>query len=362
MNEEERPYTLVAELTYRCQLQCLYCSNPTPLDRQGELDTSDWKRVLGEAEQLGIVQVNLTGGEPLLRDDLEDLVEEARRYQLYTNLITSGVPLRRSRLEELASRGLDSVQLSFQDLRPDTAEFISGTDVLEAKLEMASWVRELRLPLTINVVLHRRNLDQVSEIVSFAEQVGAERLELANTQYLGWALTNREHLLPSAAAIAKARVEADAARERLRGRMEILFVLPDYHAGVPRACMDGWARRFIVITPDGVALPCHNARSIATLEFVSVRAADLGTIWHRSPGFNAFRGEDWMPHPCRTCDRRGIDFGGCRCQSFHLTGDASATDPACHLSPHHSVVLDANQRSVREPVLVPLNYRRFRSA
>jgi pyrroloquinoline quinone biosynthesis protein E len=354
----ERPYTLVAELTYRCPLRCAYCSNPVVLERQErELDTGSWQRVLREAEALGVVQLNLTGGEPLLRDDLELLVEEARRCQLYTNLITSGLPLDRERLAGLVARGLDAFQLSLQDPRPEVAERIAGKDALAAKLEVAGWVRALGLPLTLNVVLHRDNLDQIDEIVALAERLGAERLELANTQYLGWALVNRDALLPTAAALATAREKAERAQARLRGRMEVLFVLPDYQADVPRACMDGWARRFIVVAPDGTMLPCHQAHSITTLRFENVRARSLAEIWRDSPAFQAFRGEGWMPEPCRSCDRRGVDFGGCRCQAFALAGDAALTDPACRLSPHHGIVAEARLRAEGE-VARPLVYRR----
>ena len=359
----ERPYTLVAELTYRCPLRCLYCSNPVELaarlrePKGGELDTEGWRRVLREAEALGVVQVNFSGGEPLLRDDLQELVAEARACELYSNLITSGVPLERARLAALAERGLDAVQVSFQDDRPGAARRIAGVDELEQKLRVAGWVRELGLPLTVNAVLQRANLDRVAEIVALAEKLGAERLELANTTYLGWALVNRAALLPTRAQIERARAEAQAAADRLKGRMEILFVLPDYHTDLPRACMGGWASRHLVVAPDGVALPCHQARGIAGLAFASVRERPLDALWNDSPGFAAFRGEAWMQEPCRSCPRRAIDFGGCRCQAFQLTGDAGATDPACHLSPRHALVAEAvrHAEASPEPELV---YRR----
>ena len=354
----ERPYTLVAELTYRCPLRCAYCSNPVALQSQGrELDTQTWRRVFREAEALGVVQLNLTGGEPLLRDDLESLLEEARACQLYTNLITSGMPLDRERLARLVKSGLDAFQLSLQDPRPEVAERIAGKDAHAAKLEVAGWVREAGLPLTLNVVLHRENLDQVEAIVALAERLGAERLELANTQYLGWALVNREALLPAAAALAEARAAAQRAQERLRGRMEILFVLPDYQADRPRACMDGWARRFIVVSPDGTMQPCHQAQTITSLQFETVATRSVGEIWNDSSAFNAFRGEGWMPEPCRSCERRTIDFGGCRCQAFALAGDAALTDPACSLSPHHGIVTGARARAETE-VARSLIYRR----
>jgi pyrroloquinoline quinone biosynthesis protein E len=358
--EAPRPFTLVAELTYRCPLRCAYCSNPVKLAHQdAELDTDTWRRVLREAEEIGVLQVCLTGGEPLLRDDLEALVAEARACRLYTTLITSAVPLDRPRLASLADAGLDAIQISFQDLRPEVAARISGREpaLIDQKLAAAGWARELGLPLTVNMVLHRDNLDQVDAAVALAERLGAERLELANTQYLGWALVNRAALLPAAADVARARAAAERARERLRGQMEVLFVLPDYEAGVPRACMDGWARRFVVVAPDGRALPCHQAHTIPTLQFETVRARPLGEIWRASPAFAAFRGEGWMPEPCKSCDRRGIDFGGCRCQALALTGDAAATDPACRLSPQHALIAEARLRA-EQASAIPLVYRR----
>jgi pyrroloquinoline quinone biosynthesis protein E len=366
-----RPYTLVAELTYRCPLRCAYCSNPVALARRGpELETAAWVRVLREAEELGVVQVCLTGGEPLLRDDLEELVAEARARRLYTNLITSGLPFTRRRLDGLVAAGLDAIQISFQDVRAAHAARIAGrhAELLADKLAAAAWAREAGLPLTVNVVLHRENLGEVEAVIALAERLGAERLELANTQYLGWALVNRDALLPAAADVARARAAADRARERLRGRMEVLFVLPDYEAGVPRACMDGWARRYVVVAPDGLMLPCHQAHTITSLRFDNVRDGGVGDIWRDSPAFAAFRGEAWMPEPCRSCDRRGVDFGGCRCQAFHLTGDAAATDPACRLSPRHGLIEQARLRAELSSgeaggtAAIPLVYRRLPGA
>ncbi|HXX47837.1 MAG TPA: pyrroloquinoline quinone biosynthesis protein PqqE [Myxococcota bacterium] len=354
----ERPYTLVAELTYRCPLRCAYCSNPVHLPgRKPELDTATWRRVLREAAQLGVVQVNFSGGEPLLRDDLEELVAEAHADELYTTLITSGVPLERERLAALAARGLDALQLSFQDDRAAEARRMAGVEALAQKLRVAEWARELELPLTLNAVLQRQNIARVPEIVALAERLGAERLELANTTYLGWALVNRERLLPGVDAIEGARAAAREAAERLRGRMEVLFVLPDYHTDFPRPCMGGWARTIVLVAPDGVALPCHQARAIAGLEFESVRDTPLARIWRESAGFRAFRGEAWMQEPCRSCERRQLDFGGCRCQAFALLGDAAATDPACRLSPKHAIVAAARANAGREPA-GELVYRR----
>jgi pyrroloquinoline quinone biosynthesis protein E len=344
----ERPYTLVAELTYRCPLRCVYCSNPVELDRYGrELDTETWCRVLREAEALGVVQLHLSGGEPLLRDDLEVLVAEARAHQLYSNLITSGLGLEEARLRGLRERGLDAVQISFQDVDLATAARIAGREAFAAKEAAAALTRRLEIPLTVNVVIHRENIERVDAIIALAERMGADRLELANTQFLGWALANRTALLPSAAALERAR-------------MEVLFVLPDYHRDLPRACMDGWARRTIVVSPDGRMLPCHNAHTITSLRFENVRERSVADIWQSSEAFVAFRGEAWMQDPCRTCDRRTVDFGGCRCQAFHLTGDAAATDPACALSPRHELIREARLRAEVPPAAsAPLIYRRM---
>ena len=342
MSEQYRPYTLVAELTYRCPLRCVYCSNPPDYARhRAELDTATWLRVLGEAEDLGVVQLNLTGGEPLVRDDLEVLVEEARRLDLYTNLITSGIPLGRPRLARLRELGLDNVQISIQDVGATASDRIAGRRAFTRKLEVAAWVKELGFPLTLNTVLHCENLDRTADIIALAERLGADRLELANAQYLGWALANRASLLPTREQLEGARLVAAEARRRLRGRMEVLFVTPDYYADLPKACVDGWGRRFIVLSPDGLALPCHAAHTVPGLSFENVKDRPLGDIWRDSPGFNAFRGETWMGEPCRSCERRSLDFGGCRCQAFHLTGRADATDPACHLSPDHGLVRQA---------------------
>jgi len=355
--EAPRPYTLVAELTYRCPLRCVYCSNPLDFARHGDgLETADWLRVFREAEALGVVQLNLTGGEPLLRADLEALVEGARSLDLYTNLITSGIPLTRDRLAELKRRGLDNVQVSIQDVTAAASDRIAGLRSFERKLEVARWVKDLGLPLTVNTVLHRENLDRVAEVIALAESLAADRLELANTQYLGWALPNRAALLPTREQLERARAIARAARRRLQGRMEVLFVTPDYYADFPKACMDGWGRRFIVVAPEGLMLPCHAAHTIPGLVFDNVKDRSLEAIWQSSAGFGAFRGEGWMPEPCRSCDRRAQDFGGCRCQAFHLTGNAAATDPACSLAPDHGLIETARE-SALQPITVALEYR-----
>jgi pyrroloquinoline quinone biosynthesis protein E len=351
-----RPYTLIAELTYRCPLRCPYCSNPLDhLDNKDELTTEEWCRVFGEAEALGVMQLHLTGGEPLARKDLEVLVARGREVGLYTNLVTSGIPLTRARLERLAKAGLDHVQVSVQSTVPELADEIAGYPGHAKKLEVMRWVKELGLPLTMNVVLHRANLGEIDELVALAEHVSADRLELANTQYVSWALSNRDALLPTREQIERAAEKAAPHRDRLRGKMDVLFVKPDYFGTTPKACMDGWARRFLQIVPDGRVVPCHAATSITSLTFDDVRKTALAEIWTSSPALLAYRGEEWMQEPCRSCDRRTVDFGGCRCQAFALTGDAAATDPACTLSPMRGEIEAAH---LRASVAAPPDERR----
>jgi len=360
VSAEIRPYTLIAELSYRCPLRCSYCSNPVDWAKhRDELDTATWLRVFREAEELGVVQLNLTGGEPLVRDDLEALVAGARELELYTNLITSGIPLEKERLGKLRAAGLDNVQISVQDVSAEDSDRIAGMRSFDHKLEVARWVKELGMPLTLNVVLHRANLDRVPEVIALAERLCADRLELANAQYLGWALVNRDALLPAEPQLVHARAVARSARARLEGRMEIVFVMPDYHSAYPKPCMDGWGRRYIVVTPDGLALPCHAAHTIPGLHFDDIRQRPLDDIWAHSDGFAAFRGESWMPEPCRTCPERVRDFGGCRCQAYHLTGKAMATDPACSLSPDHDVIVRAAAAAGKAPSDTIVHRRRM---
>ncbi len=333
------PYTLVAELTYRCPLRCGYCSNPPDADLGAPaLGTDAWIRVLREAADLGVLGVQLTGGEPLLRRDLETLVAAARRRGLYATLVTSGATATPARLARLRAAGLDAIQLSLQDARAEDADAIAGGAFHARKLEVARAAREAGLALTINVVLHRGNADRVEALVALAAELRADRLELANVQLLGSALANRAALLPTRAQVARARAVAVAARARHAGRMEVVFVRPDYVTGQPRACMDGWARRYLVVAPDGAALPCHAAHAFPGLPPPSVRTRSLASIWAEAPLFRAFRGEEWMQAPCRTCARRASDFGGCRCQALALTGDPAAADPACAMAPSHGLV------------------------
>jgi PqqA peptide cyclase len=337
----DSPFGLLAELTYRCPLACAYCSNPVNLgDYQDELTTDEWRRVLTEARDLGVLQCHLSGGEPLLRRDLADIVAAARDLGLYTNLVTSALGFSRARASQLRAAGLDHVQISIQSDEPAGSDRIAGTPSYHRKIEAMGLVKELGWPLTMNVVLHRRNIDRVADLIGLAEEVGADRLELANTQYYGWAWRNRDALLPSSDQLAAAEVVVRAARERLRDRMDVIYVIPDYYSKYPKPCMGGWAARQLTVTPNGDVLPCPAAHSLP-LPRASVRDESLARIWAGSAVMTAFRGTDWMPDPCRSCDRRELDFGGCRCQAFQLTGDAARTDPVCHLSPDHDLVARA---------------------
>jgi pyrroloquinoline quinone biosynthesis protein E len=334
-----RALGLLAELTYRCPLHCPYCSNPTEFSStEGELATFEWRRVLGEAGDLGVLHVHFSGGEPLLRPDLPEMVRLARAAGLYTNLLTSGIGLTPARGERLRNAGLDSVQISFQADEAEAADAIAGMSAHVRKLEAARLVSELGWPLTLNVVLHRGNIDRIEAIVALAEELGAERLELANTQYYGWALRNRTLLLPTRTQAEEAQAAAAVAAERLRGRMQVVYVLPDYLGDRPKPCMNGWGQRHLTVNPVGDVLPCPTAGVIAGLRFENVRMRSLRWIWEESEAFQRFRGTDWMREPCRSCPEREKDFGGCRCQAALLTGDPANTDPACGLSPHHEMV------------------------
>lgn len=339
MSAPDPPLALLAELTHRCPLQCPYCSNPLVLERtSAELSTEEWLRVLSEAAALGCMQVHFSGGEPTARRDLECLVDGAANAGLYTNLITSGVLLDEARVARLAQGGLEHVQLSFQDSGVEGANRIAGFAAHEKKLEVARWVRTAGLPLTTNFVVHRQNLASLEEMIALAVELGAQRSEFAHVQYYGWALKNRAALIPSRAQLEEANAVVEAARARLKGVMVIDYVVPDYYARRPKACMGGWGRRFLNITPSGKVLPCHAAESIAGLAFDNVREKSLPEIWCESEAFNRFRGTGWMPEPCRSCSRAEIDWGGCRCQAFALTGDPGRTDPACALSPDHALI------------------------
>lgn len=346
-----RPYNLVAELTYRCPLRCVYCSNPLSYrETQDALDAEDWARVFREAAALGCVHVGLTGGEPTLRADLREIVAAAEAVGLYTHLITAGTTLDSDGLEALREAGLQSVQLSVQDASAAESDGIAGTVSFERKLAFGAEVRRQGLPLSLNVVLHSLNIDRVGEHVELARKLGAHRLELANTQYYGWALVNRAALLPERRQVEEAG-RAVAAARREPDAPEIVFVLPDYWSDRPKPCMGGWGRRIAVVDPAGRVLPCHAAGSLPGLEFWNVLEREFGACWSDAPGMNAYRGEDWMSEPCRSCEERSRDFGGCRCQAFALTGDAGLTDPACDLSPHHGLVERARAERGERPLV-----------
>ncbi len=347
-----RPYALLAEVTYRCPLHCPYCSNPLQQGSGSELTSAEWARVLEEAAALGVLQVGFSGGEPLARHDLGEVIAAARAAGLFTNVLTSGVGLMATRLAELRSSGLDSIQLSLQADETNLADSIAGTRAHLIKLDAARLIKEAGLPLSLNVVLHRQNLDRLPQILSLAEELGAQRLELANTQYYGWALKNRAHLLPTKSQVDTARAVAEAAQKRLAGRMDVFYVLPDYYETRPKPCLAGWGRRYLTVNPLGDVLPCPTAFSIPDLALPNVRQHSLQWIWTESEAFNRFRGTAWMPEPCQSCDRREIDFGGCRCQAALLLGDATATDPVCTLSPRHQVVDDIVS-SLQDPAPVP---------
>jgi pyrroloquinoline quinone biosynthesis protein E len=358
----DKPYALLAELTYACPLHCPYCSNPLALDDyRDELTTDEWQRVFAEAADLGVLQVHLSGGEPLQRHDIVDLVQCANKLGMYTNLITSGLGFSTRRAEQLRDAGLDHVQVSIQADERDLSDQIAGTASFERKHEVTRLVKQLGWPLTLNVVLHRQNIDRIGAILDMAAVMEADRIELANTQYYGWAGRNRAELLPSRDQLERAETVVRAARGRLGDRMEIIYVIPDYYSQYPKPCMDGWARRQFTVVPNGEALPCPAAHELARglrLPGTNVREHGLEWIWAESPLFKQFRGDAWMPDPCRSCDRREIDFGGCRCQAFALTGDAARTDPVCHLSPDHGLVeaavVAANDPTrPRDGVLIP---------
>ncbi len=344
------PLWLVAELTYTCPLHCVFCSNPLDFAAQtNELSTADWIRVLREARALGAVQLGFSGGEPLTRKDLEELVAEAHALGYYTNLITSGAGLNEARIRRLQEAGLDHIQLSFQDSTREVNDFLSSTRTFDLKRRVAALIKGHGFPMVMNCVIHRLNIDHVDRIIDLAVEIGAEYLELANTQYYGWALLNRDHLMPSRVQLERAEAVVAARRADPENRLRILFVVPDYFEGRPKRCMNGWGTTILCVSPDGTALPCQAARMLPNLEFPSVRTSSVRAIWYESPAFNRFRGEAWMPEPCRSCPERTKDYGGCRCQAYLLTGDMGATDPVCDKSPQHGVVLAAIARGDEVP-------------
>src|SRR5690349_5225973 len=333
------PLALIAEVTHRCPLHCVYCSNPMQLaETRSELSTEEWISVFQQAGKLGMLHAHFTGGEPLARTDLTQLIAAARGAGLYTNLITSGIGLNEDRLQALVDAGLDHIQISFQDSREEAANWIAGAKAHAHKIELSKLIRKQKIAFTVNLVVHRQNLDHLEEMIAFIEQLNPERVEIAHTQYYGWALANRAALMPTREQLEKAvKIVADA-EQRLSGKMRIDSVVPDYYAQYPKACMGGWGQRLMLINPSGKVLPCHAAEVLPGFTFENVRENSLEWIWRESSSFQRFRGEHWMPEPCRSCDRRTEDFGGCRCQAFMITGDATSTDPVCSFAPAHGLV------------------------
>jgi pyrroloquinoline quinone biosynthesis protein E len=336
------PRWLTAELTYACPLQCPYCSNPLDYAKyQSELSTDDWKRVLTEARKMGAVQLGFSGGEPLVRKDLPELVKHARELGYYSNLITSGYGMTEETIQQLKLAGLDHIQVSIQASTQELSDHLAGTKSFEHKKAVAHLVKKHGYPMVLNVVLHRENIHQMPKILAMAEELGADYIELANTQYYGWAHANRDLLLPSKEQFQKAEQIAQAYKEKVAGKMKILYVIPDYYEDRPKKCMNGWGTTSLTIAPDGLALPCHSARELPGLDCPNVNDYSVSDIWHESKAFNFFRGFDWMKEPCRSCDEKDKDFGGCRCQAYLLTGDMYNTDPVCSKSPDHVVIQQA---------------------
>ena len=367
------PLWLLAEVTYRCPLHCVFCYNPVDFARhEQELTTAEWQRVLREGRELGAVQCGFSGGEPLLRDDLEELIAEAHRLGYYTNLLTSGVGLTPQRAQALKAAGLDHVQLSFQDSTKEVNDFLSHTKTFDLKRRVAALIKEQGWPMVMNVVLHRLNIDHIDPIIALADELGAEYVELANSQYYSWAFINRDQLLPTREQLKRAEAVTDAWRVKLGDRMKLFFVSPDYHEGKAKKCVNGWGNMFITVTPDGDVLPCHTAKMLPGLTFPNVRGSSLRSAWFDSDGFNRYRGTGWMKEPCASCEHKEQDLGGCRCQAYLLAQDAAAADPVCPKSPHHHLVQEAVQRAesgapapVREQPLVfrdPGNSRRLSEA
>lgn len=355
------PLWLLAEVTHSCPLQCPYCSNPLHLiPKKDELDTESWLRVLHESRQLGAAQLGFSGGEPLVRKDLEDLIGEARKLGYYSNLITSGVGMDGDRVARFRELGLDHIQVSFQADDAVLNDYLAGTHAFQHKLEMARAVKANGYPMVLCFVIHRQNSDRIAQMLDLAVELQADYVELATTQFEGWALLNRDHLLPTLEQVREAERVAHVYQEKLKGKMRIYYVVPDYYENRPKACVGGWGRVFLAVAPDGMALPCHAARDLPGLELHNVRDHSMEWIWNDSPAFNHFRGEGWMKEPCRSCDEREKDFGGCHCQAFKLTGDPTNADPACSKSPHHHIVEEAAMRArlpSQQVTVKPLMFR-----
>ena len=346
-----KPLWLLAELTYRCPLQCPYCSNPVEFARyKEELDTDQWISVLRQARKLGAAQLGFSGGEPLVRQDLELLIAEARSLGYYTNLITSGVGMDEARVAAFREAGLDHIQISFQASSEALNNYLGGTDSFAHKLEMARVVKKYEYPMVLNIVIHRQNIDQIEDIIRMTIDLDADYVELASTQYYGWSKVNAELLLPTRQQLARAELIAHDYQARMKDRMKIIYVVPDYYETRPKACMNGWGAVFLTIAPDGAALPCHAARQLPDFDFPNVRDRSIEWIWSESPAFTRYRGDAWMKEPCRSCPDRDKDFGGCRCQAFMMTGDATNADPVCDKSPYHAQLVADVDRATAEPL------------
>lgn len=364
---EDRPLWLLAELTYRCPLQCPYCSNPVEIAKyQDELDTEDWLRVFRQAREMGAMQLGLSGGEPLVRKDLEILIAEGRKLGYYSNLITSGVGMDEERVAKFKEAGLDHIQISFQASDEELNNFLGGTNSFQHKLEMARAVKEYGYPMVLNIVIHRKNIDQIADILDMCAALKADYVELASTQYYGWSRVNVEQLLPTREQLKRAEGIAREYQERYKGKMKVIYVVPDYFEDRPKACMDGWGHIFLTIAPDGSALPCHAAGQLPGLTFPNVKDMSVRELWEDSDAFNRFRGYDWMKEPCRSCSERTKDYGGCRCQAYMLTGDPTNTDPVCSKSPDHQKLVDFVERldsqTPDEVEARPLVFRNMRTS
>lgn len=361
-----KPLWLLAELTYRCPLQCPYCSNPVEIAKyDNELSTEDWFRVMQQARKMGATQLGFSGGEPLVRKDLEELIAEARRLGFYTNLITSGVGMDEARVKAFKDAGLDHIQISFQASNEELNNYLGGTKSFQHKKEMARMVKKYEYPMVLNIVLHRKNVDQIKDILDMTIELKADYVELASTQYYGWSRVNVDQLLPTREQLSHAESVAKEYQKKIEDKMKIIYVIPDYFENRPKACMNGWGAIFLTIAPDGSALPCHAAAQLPNMEFPNVRDHSIEWIWDESPTFNKFRGFDWMKEPCKSCPEKEKDFGGCRCQAFMLTGDETNTDPVCDKSPHHQQLHDdverigklANDKTAEEKPLIFRNMK-----
>ena len=347
---QTQPLWLLAEITYRCPLHCAFCYNPTDYadHTKNELNTDEWIKVLRDARKMGALQLGISGGEPLLRDDIEDIVTEANQLGYYSNLITSGVGLTEKRIDAFKAGGLDHIQLSMHDITEEISNFVTDTKTFKLKQKVAAMIKDRGYPMVLNVVIHRYNIGHIKEILEMAEKLGADYVELANTQYYGWSLINRNQLMPTKEQIDEAEKITNEFREYIGNKMKIFFVVPDYYAERPKKCMNGWGEVFMIVTANGDVLPCHSARVLPNIDFPNVKNDQLNEIWYDSSAFNKYRGDDWTKEPCRSCSEKENDLGGCRCQAYLLSGDAEGADPICTKSPHRHLIDQALEDSKNE--------------